>query len=207
MDGWHAGIRVNGGHGADRLLSPATTAEGMNLPPNYAWLNMAVLPKTIEEGLKLYGITEVVGKGSNKTIIGWRDELNQAGIKIEGYSDDDIPWCGLFAAIVAHRAGKAVIKDPLWARNWANFGVKSPAASLGDCLVFGRNGGGHVGWYVAEDSTAYHVLGGNQSNKVCITRVAKDRCLAVRRPVYNAQPASVKPYLVQSAGGLSQNEA
>lgn len=180
----------------------------MNYPFGYEWLaNVGTLPKTIQEALKLLGVAEVVGKGSNKTIIGWRDELNQAGVKIDGYSDDDIPWCGLFAAIVAHRAGKTVVEDPLWARNWAKFGVSTMQASLGDCLVFGRNGGGHVGWYVAEDSTAYHVLGGNQSNKVCITRVAKDRCIAVRRPPYNVQPASVKPYVVKAGGSLSSNEA
>lgn len=180
----------------------------MPIPPAYLWISeIGVLPRTIQMALELLGTAEIVGKGSNRTILDWRDELNLAGVKIAGYSDDDIPWCGLFAAITAHRAGKAVVKDPLWARNWAKFGVKSPEASLGDCLVFGRNGGGHVGWYVAEDSTAYHVLGGNQSNKVCITRVLKSRCLAVRRPVYNSMPASVKPYRVQGTGGLSKNEA
>jgi len=180
----------------------------MNAPKLYAWLDtLGQLPRTIQEALRLYGTAEVVGKGSNKTIIEWRDELNAAGVKIIGYGDDDIPWCGLFAAIVAHRSGKVVVKDPLWARNWALFGEKSPKAGLGDCLVFARGNGGHVGWYVAEDAAAYHVLGGNQSNKVCITRIQKDRCIAVRRPVYNKPPASVKPYLVKAEGGLSVNEA
>lgn len=180
----------------------------MNPPPAYAWLaNVGQLPRTIQEAMRLYGTAEVVGKGSNKTIIGWRDELNLAGVKIDGYSDDDIPWCGLFAAIVAHRAGKPVVKDPLWARNWAKFGKKSPAPGLGDVLVFGRNGGGHVGFYVAEDASAFHVLGGNQSNKVCVTRIAKNRLLACRRPPYNKQPASVKPYRVAAGGSLSTNEA
>lgn len=186
----------------------------MTIPKGYEWLNsVGTLPKTISEALKLFGTHEVVGKGSNKTIMAWRDELNAAaGVnplaqKIVGYGDDDIPWCGLFAAIVAFRAGKAVVANPLWARNWQNFGVKSPAAGLGDCLVFVRNGGGHVGWYIAEDAKAYHVLGGNQSNAVTITRIEKGRCIAVRRPVYNAAPASVKPYKVAATGGLSRDEA
>lgn len=179
----------------------------MKAPPSYSWLDtIGQLPRTIQEALRLYGTAEVVGKGSNKTIIDWRDELNVAGVKISGYSDDDIPWCGLFAAIVTHRAGKQAVKDPLWARNWSLFGTKSPQAGLGDVLVFERGSGGHVGFYVAEDAAAYHVLGGNQSNKVCITRVVKSRCIAVRRPPYNKQPASVKPYLVKSQGGLSTNE-
>lgn len=178
------------------------------LPEQYRWLpKIKELPLTIVRALELLGVAEIVGKGSNQTILAWRDELNLAGIRIAGYSDDDIPWCGLFAAIVAHRARKEPVKDPLWARNWAKFGGKSPKASLGDCLVFERNGGGHVGWYVAEDATAYHVLGGNQSNKVCVTRISKDRCIAVRRPKYFSQPASVKPYIVKSTGALSSNEA
>lgn len=174
----------------------------------YEWLDkLSPLPRTIQEGLKLLGVAEVVGKGSNKTIISWRDELNQAGVTITGYSDDDIPWCGLFAAVVVERAGKRGVASPLWAANWAKFGVGVTEAGLGDVLVFVRNGGGHVGFYVAEDATAYHVLGGNQSNKVSITRVAKNRCSARRRPIYNAKPDTVKPYHVKASGALSANEA
>ncbi len=175
---------------------------------NYEWLsNVGALPKTIQQGLRLLGVAEVVGKGSNRTIIGWRDELNAAGVKIAGFSDDDIPWCGLFAAIVAHRAGKNVVAEPLWARNWERWGVATEAAGLGDCLVFVRNGGGHVGWYVAEDATAYHVLGGNQANRVSIARIAKERCIAVRRPVYITQPGNVRAYVVRATGGLSKVES
>jgi uncharacterized protein (TIGR02594 family) len=180
----------------------------MTFPVKYEWLaNVGQLPRTISEALRLYGVQEIVGKGSNKTIIGWRDELNANGVKIEGFSDDDIPWCGLFAAIVVHRAGKRGVSAPLWARNWAKFGTGVNEAGLGDVLVFVRNGGGHVGFYVAEDATAYHVLGGNQSNKVCVTRLEKSRCIAIRRPVYSVKPDSVKPYRVASGGALSRNEA
>lgn len=182
----------------------------MKLPPNYEWLGtLGTLPRCIQEALKLHGTAEVVGKGSNATIIGWRDELNQNGVKIAGYSDDDIPWCGLFAAIVVFRARGAaeVVKDPLWALNWARFGSKSPKAGLGDVLAFQRNGGGHVGFYIAEDATCYHVLGGNQSNRVSITRIEKSRCKAVRRPPYHNQPASVRAYVVNARGAVSRNEA
>ena len=183
----------------------------MRHPAEYRWLqSLEGLPKTIATAISLQGTAEVVGRGSNKTIIGWRDELNQAGVKISGYSDDDIPWCGLFAAIVCLRrmgVPAEVVKDPLWARNWANYGVYAAQAALGDILVFSRGSGGHVGFYVAEDKTAYHVIGGNQSNKVCITRVAKNRCLAVRRPPYKIQPDAVKAYHVAASGTLSTNEA
>lgn len=183
----------------------------MNLPTQYQWLtSLRGLPNTIKLALAEFGVAEVVGKGSNRTIISWRDELNQAGVKIEGYSGDDIPWCGLFAAIICYRRLKnaaEVVKDPLWARNWAKYGVKAPQAGLGDVLTFVRNGGGHVGFYVGEDSSCYHVLGGNQSNKVCITRVEKSRCIAVRRPPYVTVPAAVKPYSLAASGSISSNEA
>lgn len=183
----------------------------MSLDPQYAWLrSVGTLPRTIEEALKLFGTREVIGKGSNRTILEWRDELNQSGVKISGFSDDDIPWCGLFAAIVIfRRSGVAseVVKDPLWARNWENYGVKSPLAGLGDVLVFVRDGGGHVGFYVGEDGSCYHVLGGNQSNAVTITRIEKSRCIAVRRPPYKNQPATVRRYLLGANGAISKNEA
>jgi uncharacterized protein (TIGR02594 family) len=183
----------------------------MNLPTQYEWLNSVKgLPKNIALALKEFGVAEIVGKGSNATIMAWRDELNQAGAKISGYSDDDIPWCGLFAAIVTLRRMKVapeVVKDPLWARNWAKYGDKSPQASLGDVLVFVRNGGGHVAFYVGEDATHYHCLGGNQSNKVCFTRIAISRCIAVRRPPYVTTPKGVKPYRLAPTGKPSKNEA
>lgn len=183
----------------------------MSLPDQYKWLTTTKgLPKTIQLGIKELGVKEVVGRGSNKTIIGWRDELNQAGAKITGFSDDDIPWCGLFAAIITfRRMGNAseVVKDPLWARNWAKYGIKADKPSLGDVLVFARNGGGHVGFYVGEDSACYHVLGGNQSNRVSIARIAKYRLLTARRPPYITQPQAVKPYALASSGKVSKNEA
>lgn len=183
----------------------------MKLPSQYQWLdNIEVLPNNIVNALEYFGTQEVVGKGSNKTIIAWRDLLNQAGVTIKGYSDDDIPWCGLFAAIIVFfrkNNPHEVVKDPLWARNWLNYGIKVTKPALGDILVFGRNGGGHVGFYIGEDSTCYHVLGGNQSNKVCITRIQKSRCLGIRRPTYTNQPASAKQYFLSSTGTVSKNEA
>lgn len=187
----------------------------MKLPTQYQWLeSLRGKPNTIKFALAEYGVQEVVGKGSNKTIIAWRDELNGAAPAgkpiVSGFSDDDIAWCGLAVAIVCYRRVKnilEVIKDPLWARNWMKYGVKSPKPSLGDVLVFSRGNGGHVGFYVAEDSTCYHVLGGNQGNKFCIVRVLKSRLLAARRPPYIETPKSVKPYIVATSGTISQNEA
>ena len=68
-------------------------------------------------------------------------------------------------------------------------------------------GGGHVGIYIAEDKDCYHVLGGNQSDAVTITRISKKRCFGIRRPKYNSQPEAVAQYLVSASGEVSKNEA
>lgn len=174
-----------------------------NVPAQYAWLNSLELPKTIFEGLKLLGTHETPGSANNAAIMGWADEV---GLK-RVYTADAVPWCGLFAAVVAKRAGKEVPKDPLWALNWGNFGVKVLQPGLGDVLTFLREGGGHVGFYIGEDHEAYHVLGGNQGDNVTITRILKKRLRAARRPAYNVQPASVRPYILGATGSLSKNEA
>jgi len=183
----------------------------MNLPQKYAWLeNVKPLPRTIAEALRLYGVTEIPCKRHEAAIMGWARELMCAGCDLSGYTADEIPWCGLFAAYVTFkRRGNIseVVKSPLWARSWASYGKPVGVAGLGDILVFSRNGGGHVGFYVAEDADCYHVLGGNQSNAVTITRIAKSRCIARRRPIYINTPETVKPCLVGASGAISANEA
>ncbi len=175
------------------------------LPSRYGWLAREPGPKMIVEALKLYGTLETPGSANNPTIIAWAKEV---GGEVEDiYKADSIPWCGLFMAVVAKRAGKEIPAHPLWALSWSAFGAKSAAAALGDVLVFVRNGGGHVGLYVGEDASAFHVLGGNQSDRVCITRVAKGRLYAARRPLYRIPPANVRPIYLDATGALSLNEA
>lgn len=179
----------------------------MNFPKGYEWLSaVGTLPKTISEAFKEYGTLETPGAGNNAKILGWAKEV---GVD-KTYSADSIPWCGLFVAVIAKRAGKAIVEAPLWAANWAKFGLPVSGRrkpSLGDVLVFHRPGGGHVAFYLGETPTHYLCLGGNQSDKVCIAGVPKARCVAVRRPTYNEQPASVKPYLLGGAHVVEGTEA
>jgi len=175
------------------------------LPSRYAWLARELGPKMIVEALKLYGTLEAPGSANNPTIVAWAKEVG--GEVADVYKADSIPWCGLFMAVVARRAGKEIPKHPLWALSWSAFGARTDAPALGDVLVFTRNGGGHVGLYVGEDAGAFHVLGGNQSDRVCITRIAKARLYAARRPLYRIQPANVRPIHLEATGALSLNEA
>jgi len=173
----------------------------------YEWLDTLDKPRLVVEALKEFGVTETPGKASNAKIMGWAAEIGQDVIGWK-YTDDSVPWCGLFVATMAQRAGKPLAKNPLYALNWATYGSAADKPSLGDILTFKRDGGGHVGIYIAEDDVAYHVLGGNQSDKVCISRILKKRLYKARRvPFKVAMPDSVKPYLVASNGVLSTNEA
>jgi uncharacterized protein (TIGR02594 family) len=173
---------------------------------NYDWLKSETAPKMIVEAMKHYGLKEVVGKQHNPTILGWAKELGLDKI----YKDDETPWCGLFMAIVAKRAGKTVPMksyDILRALQWENFGNKVSVPMLGDVLVFKREGGGHVGLYVGEDEIAYHVLGGNQGNGVNVMRLSKSRMFKARRPAYSMIPMNVRIIRLASTGRLSKNEA
>ena len=173
----------------------------------YDFLNrIGALPRMVQEALKLHGTREQPGPGDNPVIMAWVRELAMPGVA-RVYTHDSVAWCGLFMAVVAKRAGKVPVADPLWALNWGRFGVAAGQPMLGDVLTFIRDGGGHVALYIAESRTTFHVLGGNQSDRVCFTEIAKSRLRAVRRAAYVNPPASVRPYLVGASGKVSVNEA
>ena len=174
-------------------------------PKKYAWLDaLSPLPKMIVEARKLLGTVEKPGAANNATIMSWADELGGSVERI--YTADSVPACGLFMAIVAKRAGKTPPVDPLWALNWGKFGTSVGQPGLGDVLTFMREGGGHVALYIGEDTQAYHVLGGNQGDQVCFTRIEKTRLRVARRTPYMTMPGTVKPYILAAQGGLSTGE-
>jgi len=105
----------------------------------------------------------------------------------------------------AKRAGKKIPENPLWARNWAAWGDGSPR-ELGAVLVFARDGGGHVGIYVGEDTEYFHVLGGNQKDQVCIVRIRKPRLIGCRAMYSVGKPQNVRPIYLHPEGIVSANE-
>lgn len=175
----------------------------MELPKKYAWLSDEPGPKMLVTALRWYGVKEEPGSANNPIIMSWAKEL---GLE-RAYYGDIVPWCGLFMGVVARRSGWDIPKTPLWAKSWSQFGQPADSAALGDVLVFSRDGGGHVGLYVGEDAKHYHVLGGNQSNEVCITRIEIARCIAVRQPNWRiAAPANRRPVKLSATGPVSKTE-
>lgn len=179
----------------------------MKMQAGYEWLLDEKGPVELIEALKLYGTMEAPGPANNPIIMDWAIETNTT------YPGDSVAWCGLFRAVVAKRAGWNYFpnKNALWAKNWALWGQAVPKerAMLGDTLVFTRDGGGHVGLYVGEDDSHFHVLGGNQKDMVNIVRIEKSRCIAVRSAPWKiAQPANVRKVRLSANGApVSVNEA
>jgi uncharacterized protein (TIGR02594 family) len=188
----------------DGVVGPQTTAAFFVGAPSAPPTAGSLLP-WFEEARHLVGTKEVLGSKSNPVIMDWATSLDIA------YAGDDVPWCGLF---VAHCIGSTLQQEvlpgnPLGARQWEQFGdVTTPR--LGAVLVFWReslaSGKGHVGFYVGEDGTAYQILGGNQSDKVCLMWLAKDRLRSARWP-RTATSLTSSPVRKNRDEGLSTNEA
>lgn len=170
-----------------------------------------VAPPWLTLARSFLGTREVVGSKHSPVIMGWIQEL---GAKVLGVqvNDDETPWCGTFMALVMKRSGLSSPAIAVRAASWGRAGAwgrELIAPRLGCVLVFTREGGGHVGLYVGEDATHFHVLGGNQSNSVCLTRIAKDRLAlgGMRWPKGPELPPAQPVWLSPSGAPVSRNEA
>lgn len=165
-------------------------------------------------------VTELPWMAEAKRVLG-RHEGRDNGwlrswLKSDGKTLGDpakLPWCGDFVetciriGLPGEAFPGALGQNPYWARNWLGLGG-AIQPTYGAVLVFERGPkSGHVGFAVGQDDAAYFVLGGNQSDSVSVTRIAKARLLGARWPATAARPAS--PHLPQMRSGdkLSTNEA
>lgn len=176
----------------------------VQLPKDYAWLYNEPGPRMLRNAIELYGTVEFPGSKSNPVITGWAEECGYD----TAYSDDSIPWCGLFIAVCAKRAGWnwKPNGNGLWARNWLEWRNHASTPMLGDVLVFARGSGGHVAMYVGEDASYWHIIGGNQSDAVTIMRKPKrsrgeGALLGARRAPWRIrQPDNVRVVKLGSTG-------
>ena len=157
-------------------------------------------PRWLTKAKSYIGTREIPGKRHNSTIINWLVALRA------WWRDDEAPWCGVFVAHCMQSCGLPIPDLYMRAKEWSDYGSRLRPERLapGAILVFDRVGGGHVAFYVGEDSKHYHVLGGNQSNAVNVIKISKSRLIASRWP--KGEPVTGRP--VQMSGGkLSTNEA
>lgn len=156
----------------------------------------------LDEARHILGLHEVRDRSR---LVNWFDKT------VSWIDPREVPWCGAFVATALRKwyPEIEIPQNPLVARNWERFG--SPCTpQTGAVMTFwrGRRDGwqGHVGFYVGEDSTAYHILGGNQRNAVTITRIAHSRFLRARWPKEHAMTGE-RVKLRANGQRLSINEA
>ena len=137
------------------------------------------------EARRLIGTRELPGAGNNPVIMSWGNRL---GAKVLGiaYGADSVPWCGLFTAWCVHNAGLTPPKIAIRAKAWATWGEALPlhrTPPMGAIAVFGRQGGGHVGFVDSVNADgSLNILGGNQGDAVNVRRFGRERLVALRWP-------------------------
>ena len=149
----------------------------------------------LTEARRHIGMREVPGVANNPVIMGWADRLGARVLGIK-YNADSVPWCGLFAAWCVHQAGLRPPGTSIRAKAWADWGdavsMVATRPPLGAIAVFGRDGGGHVGFVESVNTDAsLNIIGGNQSDEVNVRRFARNRLIALRWPkgVARSDPA------------------
>lgn len=158
-------------------------------------------PRWLLTARRYIGVKETPGAKHNSIIGRWLAKLGA------WWRDDETPWCGTFVAECIKDAGLPLPQHWYRAKAWADYGsnLRSTRVAPGAILVFARTGGGHVGFYVSEDRTHYHVLGGNQGNSVNVAKIAKVRCIAIRWP--KGEPVIGGPKVVAIDAEVTTNEA
>lgn len=127
----------------------------------------------IEEAKKHIGLSEIVGKQHNPTIINWLIQLNA------WWRDDETPWCGTFVAHCLKETNRKLPKHWYRAKAYVHYGTPLKQPAYGCIVVFERQGGGHVGFVVGRDKEGHlMVLGGNQGNQVSIAKFPRNRVIA-----------------------------
>ncbi|WP_172329255.1 peptidoglycan-binding protein [Mangrovicoccus sp. HB161399] len=162
---------LRGGPGGAAAAAEGPKEPSPELLDRFPWMELALRKRGLHEGLDNAELRKFL-KSDGKTL----------------GDPAQLPWCGDFVetciAVALPEAGLPA--NPYLARNWMKFGHDVDPC-FGSVLVFWRGTrsgtSGHVGFYYSEDADTYHVLGGNQSNKVSVSSIKKDRLLGARLPL------------------------
>ncbi|WP_281856116.1 TIGR02594 family protein [Litoreibacter halocynthiae] len=158
--------------------SPTTGATGSQASapccPPPPWM-----PIALAENAK--GVAEISGATENPDVVRYMG-MNRYGHR----RDDNTSWCGSFVAYVLDKAGKSISTVPERALTWGRpsshpegywpGGISIGRPIYGAIAVKSRQGGGHVTFVMGQDkdeSTILHCLGGNQRNKLQVSRYSR----------------------------------
>lgn len=138
---------------------------------------MSINKKAYYLAKKEIGISEINGDEANKRIIEYHSTTTLKS------TSDEISWCSAFMNWCVLNAGGQPTFNAL-ARSWLNWGIMVNEPIESDIAILKRGNDqmyGHVGFYVEENETHIKLLGGNQSNKVCMAWYPKESVIGYRR--------------------------
>lgn len=134
-------------------------------------------PHWIHVASQELGISEIVGLDHNKRILQYHSETSLKA------TTDEIPWCSSFCNWVMKQCHVKGTYSAA-ARSWMLWGYPCELRHGAICIIKRGNNQnqGHVAFVVGWDDNFIHLLGGNQSNKVCVQKYAKHDVLDYRWP-------------------------
>lgn len=143
---------------------------------------MSEEPSWLAIARKELGQAEIPGTQDNPRII---EYLKTVELPTGTQVHDEVSWCSAFVNWTLKQSGNPGTNSPA-ARSWEKWGMYLKVPQVG-CVVVIKRGSiawqGHVGFYVGAPSPAYvTLLGGNQSDKVCIENFPAWRVTAYRWP-------------------------
>jgi uncharacterized protein (TIGR02594 family) len=98
-------------------------------------------------------------------------------------TEDEVAWCSAFMCWCLEKVGYKSTKSA-WARSYENYGKKLEKPKIGCIAVFDwQDGSGHVGFVSSFTEQTVTILGGNQSDSVCLTTFSRKNISAFRWPV------------------------
>lgn len=139
------------------------------------------------------GVAEIKGPHHHAAILDLLDAADGKpgdGKTVQGIRDDETPWCASFVSGVLELDGVRSARSA-WARSYVSWGRNIDGIpQVGAIVVFERGpSSGHVGFIAGRTAAGdLVVLGGNQSDKVCLARFSPQRVLGYRWPVDRPLP-------------------
>ena len=117
-----------------------------------------------------------------QTTRGIVEYLHSTNLGKPANSNDETFWCSAFVNWCTEKGGYEGT-DSAWALDWAGWGKKAAPPRRGCIVVFRRDEGGHVGFYISETATHIKILGGNQNDSVSYGDSPKNRLVSIREPL------------------------
>ncbi len=138
-----------------------------------------MIPKYLITALQELGVTEYLD-GSNSRILEYFAMTSYPKEEIT----DEIPWCAAFLCWCLERSGIKSTRSA-WSLSFLKWGREIEDVQFGSVVVLTRTedpSKGHVGIVVGFDPLSIWVLGGNQSNSVCVQKFPRTSVMSYRVP-------------------------